>query len=217
MVEKGKIELIPEEVIGEKKKEKVQRLANAGGVLFLIICALVTVGLLAVLSAQKSALSNVQKQVAAKQAELSSMVDMEKKIIGLDTKSSTLTSVLSERRYYSLLLDALEKSLSYGVSIVSLGIDSNNTIGITGEVQSYDNLAAFLRDAVDPEKGGSLFEEVILSSVNFSATGGAIQFNATISFPAEALKGGWESLLGEGWESRLDENWEALRKEKELQ
>jgi len=204
MAEKHRIELIPKEVRAVKTRTLLIRSLRLGGFVLLGAVVLVTVGLLAAVQAQTAALEDVQQQVAVEEAKLADLSEVEAKVTGLAAKSAVVGYVFEHRKYYSLLLEALSKSTPDGVTVTGLSVSQGDEIGLTGEVMSYTHLANFLRDLVDPEKGGSLFTEVGLASVTFNPVEGTAQFAANVTMARNGLSGGWESLLGEGWESNVE-------------
>ncbi len=204
MAEEHRIELIPREIEEARKRAVLVRSLRVLGLGLLTLTVMVTAALFSVVQAQKSSLRNIQQQVAAKKAALADLADTEIKVAGLTDKTKALIYIFDNRNYYSLLLEALSKGTPAGVSITDLTAASTGEISLTGEVLDYTSLANFLRDMVDPEKGGSLFTEVGLTSVSFNPSTGTAQFTAEAEVVKNGLRGGWESLLEEGWESFLE-------------
>ena len=90
----------------------------------------------------------------------------------LDARTSTLKSIYAQSRYYSRLLDELEKRLPAEVVIESLGIGNGNSVSISGTGADYISIAKFISTVSNQKFEGagaglsSLFTNVTLNSVS---------------------------------------------------
>jgi len=196
MMERREIELIPKELEEKREREKRLRTARFVGFGFLGLSVLVTVLILSVVGAQTVLRDNLLRQISGKEARLSELASTEEKVVALADKNVALTRIFSGRSYYSILLEALEKSVPSGIEVTGLSASqAEATVELSGEIQSYTELAIFLRNLVDPGKGGSLFTQAALTSVTFDPTKGTALFIAEVTLMENGLKKGWEVLL----------------------
>jgi len=196
MVERREIELIPRELEEARKQEKLLGTARLVGFGFLALSILVIFLILSIVGAQTVMINNLRRQVGEKGARIGELSTVEEKVVGLSNKNIALTQIFGARSYHSILLQALKKSIPAGIRLNGLSASKTEaTVGISGETQSYTELATFLKNLVDPEKGGSLFTQAGLTSVSFDPTKGTAQFVAEVVIIEGGLKKGWEELL----------------------
>ncbi len=67
-------------------------------------------------------------------------------------------------------------------------------VTINGETANYVNLAAFLQNLTDPEKGGALFEGAALTSVNLNTSKGTAEFVIEATMLKDGIK---QALIAE--------------------
>ena len=195
MIERREIELIPKELKETKKRSKLIRSTRLVGFGLLGISVLACVIGASVIGSQKVIAGRIQKQIAEKETRIAELNTIEEKLVLFAHKNSGLARIFGDRRYYSTLLDALKKSIPAGVTVTALATSSaSNVVGLSGEINTYTELAAFMRDIIDPEKGGSLFTEISLTSVSFDPTTGLAQFVAEATMISDGLKKGWEAF-----------------------
>jgi Tfp pilus assembly protein PilN len=186
MVERRGIELVPKELEAEKKKVGLLRSVRLIGFVFLGAAILAIALLYLVVNSRSSSLDSLNQQISDKESRIAEMAETEEKVITLATKNTLLTKILATRSYYSLLLEALQRSIPVGVDVSDL-ITVGEKARLSGSVQSYLSLDSFLRSLVDPAKGGTLFEEVSLTSVSYDATTGEAEFTAEVTLEEDGL------------------------------
>lgn len=202
-MERREIELIPKELEEARKRGKLLRTSRFVGFGFLGLSILVAVLILSVVGAQTVTRNNLRRQISEKEARVSELSAVEEKVVALADKNTALTQIFSGRSYYSILLEALKKSIPSGVKVIGLSASAElssasqaeTVVGLSGETLSYTVLATFLRNLVAPEKGGSLFTQAGLTSVTFDPTKGTAQFVVEVTLMESGLKKGWEALL----------------------
>jgi len=196
MAERREIELIPRELEEARKQEKLLQTARLVGFGFLGLSFLVIFLILSIVGAQTVLISNLHRQISEKEARISELSTVEEKVVGLADKNAALTQIFSGRSYFSILLKTLETSIPQGIAITTLSTSqTEEVVALSGETRSYGDLAKFLRNLVDPEKGGSLFTQVALTSVVLEPTTGKAKFVAEATTVEGGLKKGWEELL----------------------
>jgi Tfp pilus assembly protein PilN len=186
MVEKRGIELVPKELEAEKKRVGLLRSARLVGFIFLGAVALTTAVLYLVVNSRENALSDLNRQVSDRESTISELSEIEGKVTALTSKNNLFTKIFSSRKYYSLLLEALQKSTPIGVTVTDLTTVQGEA-RLSGSVQSYLSLDNFLRSLVDPAKGGALFEEVSLTSVSYDSSTGGAEFTAEVTIEEDGL------------------------------
>ena len=142
-----------------------------------------TLGVAAVLSAaawgataaQAVRLNAVEDSITSQIEELAKHADTEKLAFGLAVKSQAITSIFTQRNYFSLLLNAVSSSTPTGINVKGLSATKDAiVVTISGDTTSYEELSKFLKNLIDTSRGGTVFVEASLTSVvQDSATGRA--------------------------------------------
>jgi Tfp pilus assembly protein PilN len=196
MAEKSTIELIPKEVEAARGRDILLRRLRLYGFGFFAFSILASGGLFAFSWVTSTKLDNLKQESAQQVAQIAQFADIEKKILGLADKSAAFTKVLSQRDYFSIVLAAIETSRPANLNVNGSAMERDKTlITITGETASYVNLAAFLQNLTDPDKGGALFEGAALTSVNLNASKGTAEFVIEATIHKDGLK---KPLIEEG-------------------
>ncbi len=196
MAERKEIELIPKEVALARREERRLFTFRVAGFAFLGLTLVVLAILLSLIGGQTLLLNNLQRQVSTKEERIADLVEIEKKVTGLANKNNTLTQVFNTRSYYSVLLAAIKKSIPQGVVVTHLSTDQTTPmVNTSGTIRSYSELALFLKNLVDPTKGGSLFTEAGIQSVILDPTTGKAKFTVDITIAAGGLRKSLDDLL----------------------
>ncbi|NIT03395.1 hypothetical protein GTO10_00400 [Candidatus Saccharibacteria bacterium] len=91
---------------------------------------------------------------------------------------------------------AIKKSIPQGVVVTHLSTDQTTPmVNTSGTIRSYSELALFLKNLVDPTKGGSLFTEAGIQSVILDPTTGKAKFTVDITIAAGGLRKSLDDLL----------------------
>lgn len=189
MAEKKTIELIPKEIEAAKAQEKfLARLKAVGrgalgvGVGFSI---LFWGGVLA----QTARLNFLEGESNKTIEQISKFADTERTVLGLAAKSAGIAKIFTERDYFSVLLSAVKVSTPIGVTVTGLSaVKDKALVTISGETLSYNELATFLKNLVDPTKGGTLFTEATLNSVTLDSATGKASFVVELVMKRDGLK-----------------------------
>lgn len=196
MLERREIELLPEEIEAARRRERELRTYRLIGLGFLGLAILVLVLLLSLIGGQTLLVNNLRRQISDKEARIGELAAVGEKVVGLADKNAALIQIFSGRSYYSILLETLKTSIPQGIVITNLSTSqTEKVVNLSGETRSYGDLAKFLRDLVDPKKGGSLFTQVALTSVVLEPTTGKAKFVAEVTVAEGGLQKGWEALL----------------------
>ena len=193
MATKREIELIPEEIEEARRQARKFRIIRLICFGFLGAAGLVVFLLLSAVTAESVALRGLEKEVSEKRAEIDSLADIEKKVIGLADKNNALNEIFLNRSYYSIFLEALNTSTPSGIFVSTLSVGkTKGTIDLNGEALGYNQLAQFLRNLVDENLGGTIFTKAALSSVTADANSGKSRFVVSLSMPEDAIQEGWD-------------------------
>ena len=157
--------------------------------LFFIVSLLIFGGIFAFRLSLAPKLAGLEEDSAQEVAGIAQFAEIEAKVLGLENKSSALTKILAQRDYFSVVLAAVEPSRPANLKVTGVTIQKDNVlITINGETASYVTLASFLQNLVDDGKGGKLFTNVILSSVNKSNAKGTAEFMIETTTKKDGLK-----------------------------
>ncbi|NIT04398.1 hypothetical protein GTO10_05870 [Candidatus Saccharibacteria bacterium] len=186
------IELIPKEIAAAKERQKlVSRVWLIAGLIFLLSGG-ASAGLFLYKTSLSSRLSSLEQESAQAIQAIAQFSNVEEKALALEAKSTAIPQVLSARSYFSKALSAIETSRPSGVSVTGVSASTaEESIIINGETPSYSNLSTFLDNLIDEEKGGTLFTQASLTSVNFDPSTG----DANFAIEAVMSRGGLEEPL----------------------
>uniref|UniRef100_A0A832E0L1 PilN domain-containing protein n=1 Tax=candidate division WWE3 bacterium TaxID=2053526 RepID=A0A832E0L1_UNCKA len=177
MAERKEIELIPKEIEAAKSREARLRQIRLAGFGFFLLSFLIAGGIFAFSWSLSTQLKDLQQESAKQVAQIAQFADVESKVLGLADKSLALTEILTQRDYFSIAVEAVEASRPAELKVTGLTIQKDKTlITINGETANYIVLAAFLQNLLDIQKGGTLFTDVGLSSVNLNSAKGTAEF-----------------------------------------
>ena len=196
MVEKRGIELIPKEIEAAKeRKVLIARLRWAG---FGVLGASLGLSLLlwGGVGIQTTRLTSLEEAVGEQTSKVVAFAETEEMVLGLAAKSAVLRKIFTERDYFSLLLEAMEKSTPPGLTVTGLSARRDEArVTISGETLGYVELADFLKNLVNVNLGGTLFTEAALTSVTLDPASGKVDFVAEVTMRRNGLK---KSLSGGG-------------------
>lgn len=189
MATKGTIELIPKEIAQAKARAALLSRIKliSFGIFFVSLVAFGAIFYYR--QTQLSQLEGVEAEAAVEEEKIAQYAEIEEKILGLEAKSSTIPQLVSERDYLSVALAAVEASRPSGIKVTGLTVSSEETdIDINGSTFSYSELAKFLDNLIAAAKGGVLFSQAGLTSVNLDASSGKINFTIEVLMVKNGLK-----------------------------
>ena len=196
MAEKKEIELIPKEIEAAKARESLVRNFRRIGIGFFLFSLLAFGGIFAFSWSLSTKFSELEQDAATEEAQIAQFAEIESKVLGLTNKSSALRQILTNRDYFSIALAAVSDSRPSNLRVTGITAQTDkNVVTINGETVSYVNLAAFLQNLLDPEKGGVLFTDAVLNSVNLNSAKGTAEFVIEATIKRDGLK---VSLTEEG-------------------
>lgn len=189
MAEKRAIELIPKEIEAAKGRDVLLKKLRLFGFGFFLLCFLIASGIFAFTLILSTQLNNLKQESSNLEVEIAQFADLESKILGLSAKSAGLSKILVQRDYFSLGLSAAFASISPSLRITGFDIQKDkNIVSINGETSSYLTLAAFLQNLVAADKGGALFTNAALVSVNLNSAKGTREFVIEATIKKNGLK-----------------------------
>lgn len=172
----AEINLLPQDIQAaqQKKSSPIQKVV-------VILLVLAIIFLLAVfganffvnskLSALGSEASELEQQIVSKQSTESRLVVRNEKAVGVK-------NILAQRIDYIGMFRTLKSILPDGVSFTDFSFKEGNSITINGKARSAQDLSTFTSLLLDPSKGGKMFSEVNLSSIQGREDG---SFDFTVS------------------------------------
>jgi len=145
---------------------------------------------------QTTRLTSLEEAVGEQTSKVVAFAETEEMVLGLAAKSAVLRKIFTERDYFSLLLEAMEKSTPPGLTVTGLSARRDEArVTISGETLGYVELADFLKNLVNVNLGGTLFTEAALTSVTLDPASGKVDFVAEVTMRRNGLK---KSLSGGG-------------------
>jgi len=189
MATAGTIELIPKEVEAVKERARSARRFQLFAILFFVVSAAVGGLLFYYRQTRAQDLETVQAEAGRHEAAIADLSDIETKIIGLQDRTTAIPRIFAERDYFSTALVAVEISRPLNVDVTGITMERGDSeVAINGETASYSSLAAFLDNLVSSQRGGTLFLQAGLTSVNLDPSTGTISFTIESVMKAGGLK-----------------------------
>ncbi len=170
------INLLPQDVLAaqSRKASPLQKLVIGLLVLFAVFILLIfgasfwVNGQLGSLAAKTKTLED---QIVSKQTTESKLLVRNEKAIGVK-------NILNQRIDYIGMFRTLKSILPDGVRFTDFNFKEGNSITINGKALSAQDLSTFTSLLLDPSKGGKMFSEVNLSSLQGREDG---SFDFTVS------------------------------------
>jgi len=189
MATTGAIELIPEEISAVKEQTRtLNRVRVISFVLFFIFGG-VSLGLFLLTQQRTSELERLEGESASQVAQIVQFAAIESRVLGLSAKASSLTQILSQRDYFSVVFSSVEGSRPSGLTVSGIETSQGNpTVTVAGSTFSFDRLAEFLENLVASNKGGTLFTDSLLTSVSLDTASGRASFVVEATIGEGGLK-----------------------------
>ena len=166
------IDLIPQEEREVQSEKKLVKLGTVVSLALFFVVAIASGILFYFSNSLKNQALELDAGINKQRSGIKKLADIEISARNLDARTSTLKSIYAQSRYYSRLLDELEKRLPAEVVIESLGIGNGNSVSISGTGADYISLAKFISTVSNQKFEGagaglsSLFTNVTLNSVS---------------------------------------------------
>ncbi len=168
------INLLPEQFQERRRKAGARRLSVFGAVALLVGVVAVTVGVLAFKAVLAAEIGGLEKSIGDEKAKIVSQKEVELKALTLEKKLAATVKTLREANHYSELLSTLAGTVPGEISLLDLQLSSPTKFSLSGTAGDYVSLARFIRALVDPSRGGKIFADAGVRSVDLdSQTGGA--------------------------------------------
>ncbi|MFH1566232.1 MAG: PilN domain-containing protein [bacterium] len=185
------INLIPEELKNQKKREIQLKGLFKGSLIFLIVSVVISAGLLAYKLFLDKNIATLNSEISSEEQKIVSLKAMESKMVLLGEKLIFIQSVLDSRLEYSTLLKDIGNILPSGVSLTSLTISSSDKATIGGVTSSYALLSEVVRNiSENAVLDTSVFDYSEVTSVNLKEETNRIEFSMTVYLKKGALNYG---------------------------
>lgn len=188
------INLVPQEVKKEQKKQSVIKKTTVMSVFVAIATAAVSAYFYTQVVALQGDVASETDKIDALRGEITTLSEIEIAARNLDFKYKALQDVYNTRPYYSKLINEFLARVPETVKIDTFGIGQGNSINISGVGDNYLAIADLVNNLSNTEfEGGNpgygaLFQEVTLNSVSLdSQTNVEAKFFVVLSFNPELL------------------------------
>lgn len=185
------INLIPEELKNQKKREIQLKGLFKGSLIFLIVSVVISAGFLAYKLFLDKNITTLNSEISSEEQKIVSLKAMESKMVLLGEKLIFIQSVLDSRLEYSTLLKDIGNILPSGVSLTSLAISSSDKATIGGVTSSYALLSEVVRNiSENAVLNTSVFDYSEVTSVNLKEETNRIEFSMLVYLKKGALNYG---------------------------
>ena len=131
-------------------------------------------------------LSQLAEEITAERQQIESRQDIELKLRDLGNRADVVSTILSERKHYSRLLEKLTNLLPEEVNFARLQLRSLEAASLSGNAFSYIDLARFIEAIQEDEE---MLDGLQLRSVNLDAQTGRVSFDLDINIKEDSLYG----------------------------
>jgi len=181
------INLIPSEVIKERSMHATYNRFLFVSILVLVLTGLGIAGLLYINYTKQQELNSVTKQVSQKKEELKSLEDVQKNGSILTAKLAHIDSLLTNKIYYSRLLDEIKNRQTEGIVLNSVNINSSFEVSFSGSAANTVALQRYVTHLI--EEPDNLFSDAKILAVSIKEDTGLTTFGITVVANKEMLTG----------------------------
>ncbi|MDQ3098438.1 MAG: hypothetical protein M3Q44_01710 [bacterium] len=174
------INLLPDVTLKEERESKLQKL------LTIISMAIFVVGIIAVIAVftiqitLNEGYKKVVQENEIKKEQVLGYVETELAQRAIKSKLLTSASVITASKDYKTTIENIQSIVPDGITISDVGIDKTDKIVLNGKANNSESFYNYVKNLLDPEKGGKFFADINLGSVS-TTKDGDLQFNITMS------------------------------------
>lgn len=185
------IDLIPLEERIQQEQEKTRKEFIIFSVSVFAIVLIIFTGLSLYTKNLDEKISELKSSVESKKTLIIEKSDIEVTIRNLDAKTASLSNILQNKNYYSILLDEIAKRVPKTVGINTIDTSQVSQVNISGTAKDYVSLAKFLNSLTQNQsssESAKLFKEVSISSVTLDPFSSDAKFNLNVTIEPTLLK-----------------------------
>lgn len=158
------INLIPQYEVASQTRLKVVRVSSIVSILLLLIIVGISGYYYYNVYQLKQEMSVIDSSITDYRSQITSLTDIEIIARKLYAKTTVISSILSDRNYFSILLEELQTSTPPDVRVADFTMTKGNKITLTGYGDSYNSIQDFINNLL----ANDVFTDVKLNSVGLS-------------------------------------------------
>lgn len=185
------IDLIPLEERVQQEQEKTRKEFIIFSVSVFVIVLIIFIGLSLYTKNLDEKISELKSSVESKKTLIIEKSDIEVTIRNLDAKTASLSNILQNKNYYSILLDEVAKRVPKTVGINTIDTSQVSQVNISGTAKDYVSLAKFLNSLTQNQSSSpsaNIFKAVSISSVTLDPFSSDAKFNLNVTIEPSLLK-----------------------------
>lgn len=185
------IDLIPLEERVQQEHENTTKHFIIFGISAFFIVIVVFIGLSLYTKNLDKTISELKSSVDSKKTLIIEKSDIEVTIRNLDLKTASLSNILQNKNYYSILLAEIAKRVPETVGINTIDTSQESLINISGTAKDYVSLAKFLNSLTlnsSTSTSANIFKQVSISSVTLDPFSSDAKFNLNVTIEPSLLK-----------------------------
>jgi len=171
---KRNINLLPNEIIQERKFKVVRKNLLYVSIVFLFVSVILFASIFVLLKGQQSRFNTLENQRLAVVSEISKLSDTEEQIQLLGIRAELISKIMKERFNYSDLLEELRSVTPNEVEVVSLVVEFDE-LALTGTASNYNSLTKFTRSLKQKDKN-KIFIDGEISNISLNSTDGTVSY-----------------------------------------
>lgn len=179
------VNFLPEEVVSNRKHQSQVKSLNKIAVSLMAVTLVIGAGIFGYNYYTQSRIKSVRDEISVKETEIRELNEFAITGYKLGLRLDAINTILNQRVYFKKVLDQVYAEIPDGVSIVSMQVNDEGSVTISGK--SYPNyipIAVFQDNLVNSES--EYFSNIRLRSASLDKTSGEISF--TINFLVDLEK-----------------------------
>jgi len=172
---KTNINLVPEEIIQERKFKSARKSFLYVGVGLLILSIVSVVVIYALFTVQKSHINKLEDTKKDVISKISKLKTTEERILVLGIRAELIGNIMSKRSNYSNLLEELKLVVPSQVEVSSLSVEGE-TVKLQGKANNYNELTKFTRSLKQKDRN-KVFVDAEISNISLNSSDGTVTYN----------------------------------------
>ena len=171
---KRNINLLPNEIIQERKFKVVRKNLLYVSIVFLFVSVILFASIFVLLKGQQLRFNHLEDQRLNVVSEISKLRETEEQIQLLGIRAELISKIMKERFNYSDLLEELRSVTPNEVEVVSLVVEFDE-LALTGTASNYNSLTKFTRSLKQKDKN-KIFIDGEISNISLNSTDGTVSY-----------------------------------------
>lgn len=164
-VSRGGFNLLPEDLLLERKQSSKLILINKLSIVVLVLIVFFAAGTLTLRISQEDPFKKAQNALSVTESKISGLKDRESKMLTLKSQLALIDTLSGADTKKRAIFNLVVVSLPAETQISDLGVDKNGQVKVALNTTSIDDLEALLLNLTNREKNADLVSKIELESL----------------------------------------------------